>query len=413
MKLNRVQKNIIDSWFNTSNYVYNKTVQCIKEKHPVNFISLRDKLVTTYTKKTNKEYITINETIYNLRKQMKESGKTKFILDAIEEEKNKLKNIKSKLKSVRNQGVFEWETETPKEIRAGAVNDVCKAYKTGFTNLKMGNIKYFNLKYKKKSEQSKCLLIPHNAVKNTDGKISMVPNILKENSSFLMGKKTKKKHKLLKIEHDCRIVKQRNIYWLIIPVSVEIQPKKKPINYCGIDPGCRTFLTTFGNNDSLEYKCDMVRLRKLDNKIMFLKNAKKKKLVKAKITKIEEQKENLINELHWKSINDLLKRNDFIFYGDIKSHDIVKNGKNRTLNKDINNLKFNKFKERLLYKATEKGKKVFEVKEHYTTQTCSFCGTNNKPGCSEIYNCNECKRVIGRDVNAAKNILMKGIVREL
>ena len=32
-----------------------------------------------------------------------------------------------------------------------------------------------------------------------------------------------------------------------------------------------------------------------------------------------------MDELHWKTINRLLKMNDFIFYGDIKSHDVVKN----------------------------------------------------------------------------------------
>ena len=34
-------------------------------------------------------------------------------------------------------------TSNTKHVRAGSVNDVCKAYKTGFTNLKLGNIKGF------------------------------------------------------------------------------------------------------------------------------------------------------------------------------------------------------------------------------------------------------------------------------
>ena len=98
-----------------------------------------------------------------------------------------------------------------------------------------------------------------------------------------------------------------------------------------------------------------------------------------------------------------------LIYGDIKSHDIVKNGKNRTLNTSMNNLKFFKFKQRLLFKSIERGKKVLEVKEQYTTQTCSFCGSMYKPGLSRVYHCRNCEKNIGRDVNAAKNILMKGI----
>ena len=81
----------------------------------------------------------------------------------------------------------------------------------------------------------------------------------------------------------------------------------------------------------------------------------------------------------------------------------------RTLNTSMNNLKFFKFKQRLLFKAIERGKRVFEVKEQYTTQTCSFCGSMYKPGLSRVYYCSKCKKSIGRDVNASKNILMKGI----
>ena len=73
------------------------------------------------------------------------------------------------------------------------------------------------------------------------------------------------------------------------------------------------------------------------------------------------------------------------------------------------NLKLYKFKQRLLFKAEEKNKKVFEVKEHYTTKTCSFCGSLNNPEKSKIYECKSCNIKIGRDINASKNILMKGI----
>jgi putative transposase len=228
-----------------------------------------------------------------------------------------------------------------------------------------------------------------------------------------MGKKTIKKHRNLVIEHDCRLVKQKNVFWVIIPIPVEITEKKPPINYCGIDPGVKTFMTSFGNNGCIEYKYNEKTLQKLNKKISYLTDRRRpnrKRVTKKKINRIETRKANLVDELHWKTINRLLKMNDFIFYGDIKSHDIVKNGKNRTLNTDMNNLKFYKFKQRLLFKSIERGKKVYEVKEHYTTQTCSFCGSMYKPGLSRVYHCRNCEKNIGRDVNAAKNILMKGII---
>jgi putative transposase len=229
-----------------------------------------------------------------------------------------------------------------------------------------------------------------------------------------MGKKTLKKSKNIEINNDCRIIHERNKYWIVIPVPV-VPPIKveTSINYCGIDPGIRTFLTSFSNNGVVEYNQNKILLKKL-NKKMDLLNSKMKVKKKQKY-KIEERKENIINELHWKSINDILNRNDYVFYGDIKSHDIVKKSNNRFLNRDINDLKFYKFKERLMYKASLLNKHVLNVNEMYTTKACSSCGNLNNVGIKEIYKCENklCNNLLLRDVSAAKNILMKGIVKYL
>ena len=190
----------------------------------------------------------------------------------------------------------------------------------------------------------------------------------------------------------------------------------KQINYCGVDPGIRTFMTSFGNNGCTEYLHNNKLLKLLNSKISKLKELrtlkKRNRILKRKLNNIEIRKDNLINELHWKVITDLLNKNDVIFYGDIKSHDIVKgkSKKNSTLNCNINELKFFKFKERLLFKANEKHKRVILVNEAYTSQTCSNCGFIYKPHCSKIYDCKNCELKIDRDINASKNILMKGIM---
>ena len=431
LKVNVTQRKIFDEWFHTSNYVYNKTVSCINDGEPINFMNLRNKLVTANTKKNNIEYINLENNMKRFKEEKKKQlsllqkihkddidniTAVRLLINTAEEnyqtEKEALRVVKKSLKSSKNEELRVWETETPKEIRAGAVNDVCKAYKTGFTNLKLGHIKHFRLGFRRKQETNKCLLLPHTFIKNNDGILSIAPTFFKDVSKISMGKKTIKKHRNLVIKHDCRIVKQKNKYWLIIPIPVKVSEKRKPVNYCGIDPGTKTFMTCFGNNGCIEYKHNESSLQKIDRKINFLtdrRRANRGRVCKKKINKLEKRKESLVDELHWKTINSLLKKNDFIFYGDIKSHDIVKNGKNRNLNTSMNNLKFIKFKQRLLFKSIERGKKVFEVKEQYTTQTCSFCGSMYRPGLSRVYHCRNCEKIIGRDVNAAKNILMKGI----
>jgi IS605 OrfB family transposase len=220
------------------------------------------------------------------------------------------------------------------------------------------------------------------------------------------------------INNDIRIVKQKGIYWFVIPIPVTTNEANPLVNYCGVDPGVRSFMTVFGNNDCVEYKHDESQLNKLNNRIVELKKLRSsktitKRILKRKFNRLESKKEHLINELHWKVINDMLIRNDVIFYGDIKSHDIVKNGKNKTLNTNMNDLKFYTFKTRLLSKAMEKHKRVVTVNEAFTSQTCCSCGMMYKHGMSKVYNCQGCNSCVDRDINASKNILMKGIIKNL
>ena len=432
MKPTNQQRKIIDEWIDTSRYVYNKTIHLINKGHSVNHFQLRDKLVTEDTKKNNKEYkdfivelqeLTDKKKLLNkeLLQNKKDIAKQQELIKQIEmqekliiDKKKSRNEIIKTLATEKNTGIKEWEFNTPKAVRDGAVNDVCKAYKTGFINLKLGNIKFFKMHYKKKTNPDKCVCIPKSLVKNKNGIIHLSSHFFKENCKFKMGKKTLKKYKDLKIDNDTRIIKQKDTYYLIVPIPVEEIPKKPLVNYCGIDPGIRTFMTSFGNNECIEYHHNEEAIKSLNTKIMILKELRglkfRKRILKAKLNRIETRKSNLINELHWKVITDLLNRNDVIFYGNIKSHDIVKNKNNKTLNRNTNELKFFQFKQRLLSKATEKNKRIVMVNEAYTSQTCSFCGSMYKPGCSKVYDCKNCNRKTDRDVNASKNILMKGIL---
>lgn len=433
IKPTKQQRNIIDEWINTSRYVYNKTIALINKGHPINHFDLRDKLVTENTKKNNIKYKDFLQDIVNLTldkkglvEQLKSIEKTTPEYIAISEKiKNQTLLIEEKkatrttmaktLKSEKNTDINDWELNTPKAVRDGAVNDVCKAYKTGFANLKLGNIKYFRLHFKKKTSPDKCVCVPKSLVKNKNGVIHLSSQFFKDNCKIPMGKKNKKKYKTLKIENDTRIVKQKDEYWLIVPIPTKcIERTLQYKNYCGIDPGVRTFMTTFGNTECIEYQHNTEQLRLLNNKMDSIKSCRnsrvRSRILKRTFNKIENKKNNLINELHWKVVSDLVKRHDIIFYGDIKTHSIVKNNKNSVLNKNVNDLKFYKFKERLLFKCGEHNKKVVLVNEAYTSQTCSSCGGMYKPKCSKLYECKKCNTIVDRDINASKNILMKGIL---
>jgi putative transposase len=182
--------------------------------------------------------------------------------------------------------------------------------------------------------------------------------------------------------------------------------------------GVRTFATLYGNKGIKELHFSEETLDNLNKKLDRIRKKRSRPLQKNKrlrcrrrnINRLERRKENIIDELHWKTIHCILNENNLIFYGDFKSHGIVKDGKNRHLNRRINDLKFHKFKTRLIEKCEERNRMFFLVQENHTTKTCSICGTLNDPRRSKVYNCSSCKVKLGRDQNAAKNILMKGIM---
>ena len=165
IKLNKEQLLIIKEWFNTCNYLYNKANEYVKlKKYKPNFMTLRDLLITNNTKKNNIVYVNLDNEIkelYNKKKQIEkelnnnkhnnELIKTKNYYINLIKEKNKIKKEKAKeMKSEKNNIVNEWELNTPKEIRAYAIDELCNAYKTSFENLNKKNILTFDIKFRKK-----------------------------------------------------------------------------------------------------------------------------------------------------------------------------------------------------------------------------------------------------------------------
>jgi transposase len=87
--------------------------------------------------------------------------------------------------------------------------------------------------------------------------------------------------------------------------------------------------------------------------------------------------------------------------------------KNRRLNGRVkfvlNNLSHFKFKLHLLNKCKEYGSELVEVTEEYTSKTCTCCGVQSQNyDKNRIKKC-DCGFKIDRDINGARNILIKNI----
>ena len=84
------------------------------------------------------------------------------------------------------------------------------------------------------------------------------------------------------------------------------------------------------------------------------------------------------------------------------------------LSKQINDASWSSFFQKLKYKAESADKSVIEVNPNFTSQDCSACGNRVKKDLSvRVHHCLQCGLKIGRDRNAAINILRLGQMAEM
>ena len=66
-----------------------------------------------------------------------------------------------------------------------------------------------------------------------------------------------------------------------------------------------------------------------------------------------------------------------------------------------------KFRNRLIYKSNQRGCSVMITTEEFTSKTCTSCGTINDVAGKKTYSCSACNLKIDRDINGARNILLR------
>jgi IS605 OrfB family transposase len=103
----------------------------------------------------------------------------------------------------------------------------------------------------------------------------------------------------------------------------------------------------------------------------------------------------------------VIRSNDLIAYEDLNIKGMVKNSK---LAKSINDAAWGMFREWLEYFGFKYGKATVAVSPNNTSQNCSSCGKKvSKSLSTRTHICPHCGYVEDRDVNAALNILQKGL----
>ena len=120
--------------------------------------------------------------------------------------------------------------------------------------------------------------------------------------------------------------------------------------------------------------------------------------------KIANQRKDYLHKL----TTTLVKQYDVIVIEDLKTKNLQKN---HHLAKAIVNASWYQLRTMLKYKCAWYGKRLIIVKPNYTSQICSYCGYHSGPKPLPIreWTCPNCGTHHDRDINAAVNILHKGL----
>lgn len=302
-----------------------------------------------------------------------------------------------------NTNIPEWTFDTPKDIRKGAVRDLAKAYKTAFSQLKSGTIRRFQFKTKKELQSVE---IPDSAITVEQTGFQIFP-------TYKLGtiKASKREMKKLPVvDHFCRLQLRNNEWYLVVPVKKRSRDRPRPkCGTCALDPGVRTFQTLYSQEKVVKINRNAQTVEKLHKKMDTLRAARnvRQYACKRRIRKNHRKLTNMTTELHYQTIQQL-KQFEVILLPVFESQRMVRGSLPSSTKRNMNELSHYLFQSRLIDSLRlDRYSNVHIVNEAYTTQTCGHCGTRKKVGSAETYKCDSCGLVIDRDVNAARNILLK------
>ena len=301
--------------------------------------------------------------------------------------------------------------ETPKHVREGAIKDLAQAYATNFKLMRKNTNHRFDIRFRKKKDNHG-IVIPKDAFKELKGGgVALYPKML--SSDPIIDQKP---------THDCRLsIDRQNRIVLFVPVEVEkfTLLRENQADVVAIDPGVRTFLSTWspngeayklGDGDSTKAYDMLIRADKLIKSIA--KSSGRSKWRKSHVlARLRARIENVQRDLHYQCAAFLTSKYDSILIPVFGSQRMSSKMNRRLTTKTVRSMLgmgHYAFRQRLKEVAQRRGITVTECTEEYTSKTCSCCGwINPSLGGAKTFACRECGSRIDRDLQGAFNIFLK------
>jgi putative transposase len=239
-----------------------------------------------------------------------------------------------------------------------------------------------------------------------------------------------------KLDYDSRLLYTKlGEYYLCIPMPLEVKHESQVLDQnllddgngmagvISLDPGVRTFQTGY-DPSGLVIECgkyDVQRiyrlcyhLDKLQSKWSKKEGVKKHQRYRMRRAGLRIQKRirNLVDDLHRKLTKWLVEHYRVVLIPVFETQKKI-NRRLRKINsktaRAIATWSHFRFRMRLQEKAREHPWcKVIFVTEEYTSRTCGRCGHDHyRLGSNKVFRCPNCHLIVDRDVNGARNILLK------
>jgi transposase len=321
-------------------------------------------------------------------------------------------DVRSYLLNKKNRDLPKNVLNRPFRFNERAVLSAYANVKSCFTNLENGNVTHFSLPWMRKKSESWCIPFPKEAFKViNDTRFTLFTR------SFPKDGYIKTKEKISKPNHDIKILFNGLHYYLIMPYQRQVKVKQERKLVCALDPNVTNFYSLYDPNEysyligegtsnqieQLNFQIDHLNSIKTGDTREQKKIAKVKQMYRIRIA-------NLIRELHHKVSHFLCNNYQNIILPKDFGKGKLLQGENKTVKRRMISLKHCSFRDLLIAKAATSGTNIIFQEESYTSQRCGKCHTLTKTDSKEFVCGNSnCSLVIHRDLNSARNILLKNM----
>ena len=219
----------------------------------------------------------------------------------------------------------------------------------------------------------------------------------------------------------CVIVREKpGQYYLCIPDSKKSTTLAERKSIVALDPGVRTFQTFYSPEGicgklGAETSLKLTRYAKKNDQLTSIlsktTNARTRRNLRSRCFELRTKIRNIVRDLHWKCANYLCQNFQQIILPMFETSQMTCKRLRKIQSKIVRKmlqLSHYQFRQRLLYKAScYRDTRVILTDEAYTTKTCGQCGELRNIKEAKVFQCLSCQAKIDRDLNGARNILIK------